>query len=113
MSENSFYAFLDEYLKNIQHIVCLTSVIIHERYKYKYSCKSYEEQIWINNLDNSISSKQVKESLLNDIKKLANELLLYNETRQNKYINIIAGKLQNIVFMKSVMRELIELFYIE
>ena len=113
MSESTFYQFLDEKIKNIKDIIWFTSIIIHERYKYKYSLKCYDEDIWINKLDNSITNKDVKNSLINDIIILSNELLLYNETRQNKYITIISSKLNNNKFIKSIMRELRELFYIK
>jgi|688.fasta_scaffold349642_2 hypothetical protein len=111
MSEDIFYRFLDDNLKENQDIIWLTSIIFHERYKYKYNFECYDEDLWINKLDKSMSNKEVKECLLNDIDNLINDLLLYNEKRENNYINIIINKLKDNIFIKSVTCELRELFY--
>ena len=111
MSEDIFYQFLDDNVKGNQDIIWLTSIIFHERYKYKYNFKCYDEDLWINKLDESMSNKEVKECLLNDMSNLTNELVLYNEKRQNKYINVIIIKLKDNIFIKSLMRELRELFF--
>ena len=111
MSEDIFYQFLDDNVKGNQDIIWLTSIIFHERYKYKYNFKCYDEDLWINKLDESMSNKEVKECLLNDMDNLITELLLYNEKRQNKYINVIIIKLKDNIFIKSLMRELRELFF--
>jgi hypothetical protein len=52
-----------------------------------------------------------KECLLNDMDNLITELLLYNEKGKNKYINVIISKLKDNIFIKSLMRELRELFF--
>lgn len=111
MSEDLFYQFLDDNLKEKQDIIWLTSIIFHERYKCKYSFKCYDEDLWINKLDESMSNKEVKESILNDMDNLIAELLLYNEKRKNIYINVITRKLKDNIFIKSLMRELRELFF--
>ena len=111
MREDIFHKFLDDNLKEDQDIIWLTSIIFHERYKEKYSFNCYYQDIWVNKLDSSLISKEVKECLLNDMDNLIDELLLFNEKIQNKYINIIISKLKDNIFIKSVMREIKELFY--
>ena len=105
-----FYDFLDKSFTRAEHIVWTASVVIHERYKDKYSFMCYETDLWV--AKNDESHKQSKNDFMNDIKKLSAELLAYNASRQNKYIDIIANKLkEDEVFMKSVMRELREMFF--
>ena len=96
-----------------EDVIWFTATIIHHVYKDKYCFTSYEDDMWVNKLDTSIPREEVMTSLLNDIRThLINELLLYNRSRQNKYISIIVDKLETSQsFMKSVMRELRELCF--
>lgn len=111
MSKDIFYQFLDEKLKNIQDDIWFTSIIFYEIYKDKYCFKCFNQDLWIHNLDKSITNEHVIDCIINDITSLNNELLLYNEIRQNKDITIITSKINDDIFIKSVIRELRELFY--
>jgi len=111
MDDNErFYHFLDSSFVHAEHIVWTTALVIHERYKDKYSFLCYETDLWV--AKNDSLYKQAKQDFMNDIQNLSDELFAYNVSRQNKYINIIANKLRKDgVFMKSIMHELRELFF--
>lgn len=111
INKDTFYQFLDEKINNIENIVWLSSIIFHKLYKDKYIFVCYIKDTWIHKIDNTMTSIQVKNCILNDIKNLINELSLYNKTRKNECINIIINKLNDKIFIKGVINELRELFF--
>jgi hypothetical protein len=113
MVNNDFNEFLDKQFNAIDDYIWLTSTIIYEKYKEKYDVVYYVDNfIWRNKTDLFMKPIQVKEELNLDIKKIGNILVEYNKLHNHKQIPIIVSKLENTPFVKSVKRELRELFFL-
>jgi hypothetical protein len=113
MVNNDFNEFLDKQFNAIDDYIWLTSTIIYEKYKEKYDVVYYVDNfIWRNKTDLFMKPIQVNEELNLDIKKIGNILVEYNKLHNHKQIPIIVSKLENTPFVKSVKRELRELFFL-
>jgi hypothetical protein len=113
MVNNNFNEFLDKQFNAIDDYIWLTATIIYEKYKEKYDVVYYVDNfIWRNKTDLFMEPIQVKEELNLDIKKIGNILVEYNKLHNHKQIPIIVSKLENTPFVKSVKRELRELFFL-
>ncbi len=118
--KQKFFKFITKSLILSQNYIWLAATLIHEKYKQKYSFKSYEEDLWVYKKNQDILSDDVKEMMNEDIQNLRKLLLEYSDkytgntsTKILNLVDILNDKVNDKVFMKSVFRELRELFYEE
>lgn len=102
---NSYYPF-----SKYTHSWMIASLVFKE-YSHKYSFKSFQKKVWINKIDSTLSINIVEEEFIQDIKKISYILIDYNTIYNNTEINNIINKLENEIFIQSVLKESKELFY--
>lgn len=110
-NKHKFFSYIKQRISVNENYIWLAATLIHERYKDKYVFKSYEEDLWCDK--NTALSEDVKKSLNEDIRNMQLLLIEYNAKNQSNVIANLICKISDESFMKSVFRELRELFYEE